>query len=74
MIDQEKLNQKTIDNLASDSHNNLNIMTESLVFDDTNSNLHSNIPSVLANNNPQDSSSISLLTTQLDSIHQNQVI
>ena len=49
-------------------------MTQSVVFEDTNSDLHSNIPSILANKNPHDSSSISLLTTQLDSIHQNQVI
>ena len=48
-------------------------MTESVVFDDTNSDLHSNLPSVLPNNNPHDSSSISLLATQPDSIHQNQV-
>ena len=70
-MNQENLNQNNNDNLASDSHNNLNVMTDSVVFDDTNSDL--NIPSVLPNNNPHDSSSISLLTTQPDSIHQNQV-
>ena len=49
-------------------------MTESIVLDDTNSDLHSNIPSVLPNNNPHDNLSILLLTTQPDPIHQNQVI
>ena len=49
-------------------------MTESVVFDDTNSDLQSTIQSVLPNNNPHDNSSISLLTKQPDAIHQNQVI
>ena len=73
-MNQEKTNQNITDNLASDSHNNLDVMTESVVFDDTNSDLHSGIPSVLPKNNPHDSSSISLLATQSDSIHQNKVI
>ena len=73
-MDQEKPNQNVNGNLASDSHDNRNVMTESVVFDDTNSDLHSNIPSVLPNNNSHDNSSISLLTTQTDLIHQNQVI
>ena len=73
-MNQENPNQNINDNLPSDSHNKSNNMTESIVFDDTNSDLHSNIPSTLANNNPHDSSSISLLTTQPHSIHQNQVI
>ena len=49
-------------------------MTDSVVFDNTNSDLYCNIPSVLPNNNPHDISSILLLTTQPDSIHQSQVI
>ena len=49
-------------------------MTESVVFDGTNSDLHSAIPSVLPNNNPFNNSSISLLTKQPDSIQLNQVI
>ena len=49
-------------------------MTESVVFDDTNSDLQSTIQSVLPNNNPHDNSSISLLTKQPDSIQLNQVI
>ena len=73
-MNQENLNQDLNDNLASDSHNNSNNMTESIVFNNTNSDPHSNISSVLANNNPRDSSSISLLTTQPDLIHQNKVI
>ena len=70
-MNQENPDQNVSDNLPSDSHNNRNVMTESVVIDDTNSDLHSNIPSVLPNNNPHDSSSISLLTTEPDSIHQN---
>ena len=73
-MNQEKPNQNVNNDLASDSHYNLNVMTDSVVFDDTNSDLHSIIPSVLPNNNPHDSPSISLLTTQPDSIHQIQVI
>ena len=73
-MNQEEPNQNINDNLASDGQNNLNVMTESVVFDDTNSDLLSNIPSLVPNNNPHDISSISLLTTQPDSIHQNQVI
>ena len=73
-MNQENSNQNINDNLASNSQNNLNVMTHSVIFDNTNSDLHSNTPSVLPNNNPHDSSSISLLTTQPDSIHQNQVI
>ena len=73
-MNQEYTNQNVDDNLASNCHNNFNVMAESVAFDDTNSELHSNIPSVLANKNPHDSSSISLLTTQPDSTHQNQLI
>ena len=73
-MDQENPIRNVHDNLASDSHNNLNVMTESVVIDNTNSDLYSNIPSDVANIIPHDSSSISLLTTQPDSIHQNQVI
>ena len=73
-MNQEIPNPNINDNLAAYSHNNLNVMTESIVFDDTNSDLRSAIASVLPNNNPHDSSSISLLTTQPDSIHENQVI
>ena len=58
--------------MASDSHNDLHVMTESVVFDDASSDLNSAILSVLPNNNPHNSSS--LLTIQPDSIHQNQVI
>ena len=49
-------------------------MTESVVFDNTNSDLQRAIPSILPNNYPHGSSSISLLTTQPDQIHQNQEI
>ena len=69
-MNQEKADQNLNDDLASGSHNNLNVMTESKVFDCINSDLHSVIPSVLPNNSPHDSSSIALLTTQPDSIHQ----
>ena len=51
------------DNLASDSQNKPNNLTKFITFDDTNSDLHSAIPLVLANNNPHQNSSISLLTT-----------
>ena len=73
-MNQEEPNQNINDNLASDGQNNLNVMTESVVFDDTNSDLLSNIPSLVPNNNPHDISSISFLTTQPDSIHQIQAI
>ena len=49
-------------------------MTGSIVFDNTNSDLQSATPLVFANNNPYDNSSISLCTTQPDSIYQNQTI
>ena len=48
-------------------------MTESVVLDDTNLNLHCAISTLFANNKPGNSS-ISLLTTQPDSFHQNQMI
>ena len=73
-MNQENPNQNINDDLAFNDHNNLNIMTDSIGVDDINSDLHSAIPSVLPNNNPHDSSSISLLTTQPDSNHQNQLI
>ena len=56
-MNQEDTDKNVNDNLASDSHNNFNVMTESEAFDDTNSDLHSNIPFVLANKSPHDSSS-----------------
>ena len=62
-MNQENPYQNINDDFASDSHNSLNEMTDSVAFDDTNSDLHSAIPSVSPNNNPHDSSSISLLTT-----------
>ena len=68
-MNQEDTKQNANDNLASDSQNNFHLMTEFVVFDNTNSDLHSYVP----NNNPHDSSSISLLTTQPDLIHQNRV-
>ena len=73
-MNQENPNQNINDDLAFDSHNNLNLMTDSVGFDYTNSDLHSVIPSVLPNDNPHDSSSISLLTIQPGSFHQNQEI
>ena len=42
-MNQEKKNQNINDNLASDSHNNQNLMTESVVIDDTNLDLHSSL-------------------------------
>ena len=72
-MNQEKPNENLNDSLAPGNHNKVDVMTESIVFDDTNPDLHSKIPSVLPNNNPQDSSYISLLTTQPDSIHQKSI-
>ena len=47
-MNKKETNQNVNDNLASESHNNLNVMTGSVVFDNTNSDLYSNIPSIFA--------------------------
>ena len=52
----------------------MKLVTTNLIIYDANSDLHSNIPSVLADNNPHDNSSNSLLTTQPHLMHHNQVI
>ena len=73
-MNQDNPNQSDHINLGTGSQSNSTSMVESIECADNNSDLNSNIPSVLAHNNPHDNSSISLLTTQPDSIHQDQVI
>ena len=56
------------------SHNDSCNLTESVDFENINSELHNTIPSILANKTPRDNPSTSLLITQPNSSHQNQVI